>query len=67
MSGAGRSFLKWIRSFGSFGLVVGIVGTLKSLAEQELGLAALGVLFALLAYGWFVLFDHILGEQHEKQ
>ncbi len=62
---AGRGILRWIRSFGSFGILVGIVGTLTSIADQEWGLAVIGVIFALLSYGWFILFD-ILGGQHEK-
>jgi len=67
VSGAGRGFLRWIRSFGSFGLIVGSVGAVSALIQQEWGLVVIGVVFALLSYGWFVLFDHILGEQHEKQ
>lgn len=67
MRGAGRGILRWIRSFGSFGVIVGTVGAFKFLLEQEWGLVLLGIVFALLSYSWFCLFDHILGEQHEKK
>ena len=52
-----RAVVKWTRSLGFWAIVAGIFGAIGAVFQNDWGVAGCGVVFALLGFGWYKLFD----------